>query len=196
VTDDLSTASSDDLEAELARRRTAPAAAPRRIPTHVLVGGIAVAGLVVGSMGPWAKVGALASVSGLDGSNDGWIVIVAAVIAAVGLYAHYGGGRGGATLAMIGGGLALAITVYDWNDIDGRPIVQVGWGLNVAVLSALTLVLAMVDVVFRRRDAVGQESGPAVAQSWPRRWWRLLALVGLFFALIAGLLIYAAITNS
>src|SRR5512140_273510 len=146
-----------ELESELARRRavaqtdtvTAPAPTASR-PRHLIVSGVAVAGLALGAIGPWAKaLGGLASVGGLDGSNDGWLVLLCAALAAMGLYTFSQNQRGTA-LALLAGLAASAVALYDRNRIDNAgPLVQVGWGLNLALISGAAFTITMADWLFR-----------------------------------------------
>ncbi len=48
-----------------------------RLSNLVWLGFAAAAGMVIGGFGPWGKVVGLVntSISGTDGSNDGWIVV-------------------------------------------------------------------------------------------------------------------------
>src|SRR4051794_36379945 len=96
--------------------------------------------MVLGAFGPWVK--ALGqSVSGTDGSNDGWAI---AGIALLGALLFYGARerRAGAVFAFLAGGGGVAITLYDRHNVQhaidqGGSLVQglasVGWGLNLAL---------------------------------------------------------------
>jgi hypothetical protein len=58
------------------------------VPFWWAVGSLA--GMALGAFGPWVTVVgfASASVAGTDGSNDGWVVVAAAVAALVALLVH------------------------------------------------------------------------------------------------------------
>lgn len=105
---------------------------------------VAVVILIAGSLGPWAKVAFLTK-NGLDG--DGVITLVLALVA--GLAVLVSGVRSrppSRVLLGICGVLALAVTVFDVIDVSGteagRISVSVGWGLWVALLGSLVLLVA------------------------------------------------------
>lgn len=125
---------------------TAPTAGRRR---GFLFWALASAGfMTIGSFGPW--IGAFgASVAGTDGSNDGWLVVAAAVIGAVCLAAtrNY---RGGGLWALLGGVIASIVTIYDRSHAShliGRQsalvqaVVHIGWGLNLAMVASISFAL-------------------------------------------------------
>src|SRR5438270_335621 len=96
--------------------------------------------MVVGAFGPWLKVLGQ-SVSGTDGSNDGWLVVAAAVIGGL-LYYATRDSRGGAVWALIAGIAGIAVTLYDRSNVQNaldksgafaQALVQIGWGLNLAL---------------------------------------------------------------
>jgi hypothetical protein len=119
----------------------------RQLPTVAWFGIAAAAAMIVGSFGPWAKV-LFASVSGTDGANDGWLVVIAALIggACFILYSR----RPGLLLplvAAIAGGAGTVVTIYDRRNLtsadDGSEFtgfVQVGWGMNLAMSASVALV--------------------------------------------------------
>src|SRR5436309_14409061 len=71
--------------------------------------------MVIGAFGPWVK--ALGqSVGGTDGSNDGWLVVAAAVIGGLLFYAtrtH----RTAGVWALLGGIGGVAVTLYDRSQV-------------------------------------------------------------------------------
>ena len=105
--------------------------------------------MAVGAFGPWLKALAF-SVSGTDGSNDGWIVLAAAVggalFAFVGRESEFGG-----LWAVLAGALATATTIYDRVHISHkidqggtlvRELASVGWGLNLDLVASISLAVA------------------------------------------------------
>ena len=73
--------------------------------------------MVVGSFGPWAKVPG-STVSGIDGSNDGWFVVAIAVVAgAVFLWKRRKTQAGFA--AIVGGVLGASVAMYDRSQPEG-----------------------------------------------------------------------------
>jgi hypothetical protein len=105
--------------------------------------------MVVGAFGPWVK--ALGqSVGGTDGSNDGWLVVAAAVISGLLFYAMRAQ-RAAAVWPLLGGIAGLAITLYDRSNVQnaidkGGPfaqaLVQVGWGLNLGLAASASMTVA------------------------------------------------------
>ncbi|MES1246188.1 MAG: zinc ribbon domain-containing protein [Actinomycetota bacterium] len=114
----------------------------------VMWAGVSLALMLVGSFGPWVKALGI-SVSGTDGGNDGWAVIVVGVIVAL---LVYGGRRvrNGGWSALIGGIGGAAITIHDRSHLSAainqggsftRALVQVGWGLNAAMIGSISLAI-------------------------------------------------------
>jgi hypothetical protein len=74
------------------------------------------------------------SVSGTDGSNDGWIVVVIAVASAA-LFGWKRESRAAGISAVVGGALTALVTIYDRQNLTPRSddgelregLVQVGW---------------------------------------------------------------------
>jgi hypothetical protein len=112
--------------------------------------------MIVGAFGPWVHALGI-SVAGTDGSNDGWIVIVAAAVGGLCFY-KIRSERTGAVWAIIAGIVGIAVTLYDRTNMQhaikkggafAQALVQVGWGLNLALVASVSLAVAGV-VVFRR----------------------------------------------
>ena len=104
--------------------------------------------MVIGAFGPWAKVLAV-SISGTEGGNDGWFVVAIAVVAgAVFLWTRETTQAGYAAIA--GGVLGASIAIYDRTNVKDAAsengqlgeLVQVGWGLNLALVASISLALA------------------------------------------------------
>ena len=116
--------------------------------------------MVVGAFGPWVK--ALGqSVGGTDGCNDGWLVVAAAVIGGALFYATRAN-RGGGVWALLGGIAGVAITLYDRSNVQNaidkggaftRALVQVGWGLNLALAASASMAVAGAVYWFQTREA-------------------------------------------
>jgi hypothetical protein len=106
--------------------------------------------MVLGAFGPWVKAFGM-SASGTDGSNDGWLVVGAAVIGG-GLFAlARNSKRLSGLVAILGGVLGVAVTLYDRHHVqsviqDGgalvQGLVQIGWGLNLALAASVSLAVA------------------------------------------------------
>ena len=105
------------------------------------ISALGIAAMVIGSFGPWAKIAVLgASVCGVDGSNDGWGILVLALIAGVTLM----GGRWlGVAVASV---IALAISYYDRTHVQhvagkASVLLTVGWGLNLVLAGAVAMLV-------------------------------------------------------
>ncbi|MDT4891481.1 MAG: hypothetical protein QOE97_516 [Pseudonocardiales bacterium] len=115
--------------------------------------------MVLGAFGPWVK--ALGqSVGGTDGSNDGWLVVAAAVIGGALFYATRAH-RGGGVWAMLGGVAGVAVTLYDRSNVQNaidkggtftQALVQIGWGLNLALAASASMTAAGAVYWFQTRE--------------------------------------------
>jgi len=127
-----------------------------------------VAAMVVGSFGPWAKAFAF-TVSGTDGSNDGWLVVAGAVLAALALWAYSRSTtRWLPIVNVLVGAAGTAITLYDRHEITTADddagifngVVQVGWGLNLALAGSVAVAVASIALA-----AAGRVHGDATQSS-------------------------------
>jgi hypothetical protein len=105
--------------------------------------------MLIGAFGPWVKALGV-SVSGTDGSNDGWVVVVAALFGGV-LAAITYKNRGAGFFALIGGVAGLSTAAYDRNNVQDkisnggdllRSVASVGWGLNLCLFASISLAIA------------------------------------------------------
>jgi hypothetical protein len=103
--------------------------------------------MALGAVGPWAHILTL-SIGGLDGSNDGGIVIGLAVL---GLLCVLGSSNPSlALLAVVAGVAGAAVTASARHHVtsmiaDAGPfgaLASVGWGLNLALAGSVSLALA------------------------------------------------------
>lgn len=122
--------------------------------------------MIVGSVGPWAKV-AIFTVNGTDDGKDGWIVLVAAVVAAlllVGMLLTRR--RPFAIVSVIVGLIGAGTSGYDIHDINSTAsahnlpgdLVSTQWGIWVALVGSISLAIASVALWLETRRA----RGPAV----------------------------------
>ena len=104
--------------------------------------------MVVGAFGPWVELLGLTA-RGTDSGNDGWLVIAVAVVAgAIFLWQRRTIRAGAAAIA--GGVLGAIITIYDRSNVGDAAgesgqvgeLVQVGWGLSLAVVASISLAIA------------------------------------------------------
>jgi hypothetical protein len=122
--------------------------------------------MVLGAFGPWVK--ALGqSVGGTDGSNDGWLVVAAAVIGGLLFYVtreH----RAAGVWPFLGGIAGIGVTLYDRSNVQdainnggvlAQALVQVGWGLNLALAASVSTSLAAAVSWWQVRD-LGQPLPP------------------------------------
>jgi hypothetical protein len=107
--------------------------------------------MVVGGFGPWARVLGVISVSGTDG--DGWIVIVAALVAAglIFLQQRRRMGIWPFVVALLAAVIASVTTIYDWTDLnhvaDQTGLIHAGWGIYLATSGSVSLALACVGLL-------------------------------------------------
>src|SRR5581483_2419084 len=111
--------------------------------------GVSAGLMIIGSFGPW--IDALGqSVSGTDGSNDGWFVVAVAVAGALFMYGTRAN-RGAGLWALVAGGIGAVITIHDRSHVshaiaNGGALVQavsrIGWGLNLAMAASISLAFA------------------------------------------------------
>jgi hypothetical protein len=123
---------------------------------------------IVGAFGPWVKALGI-SVGGIDGSNDGWLVVAAA--ATGGLLFHLGRGRSGGGWALVGGVVGAGVTLYDRSHLQhainkagalGQALVQVGWGLNLALVASISMAIGGA-VAWRQQSALPEPLAPAAS---------------------------------
>lgn len=100
--------------------------------------------LFLAALLPWATLGPF-SESGLD-LGDGWITMVCAVLAGVGGAANFGEWRRGRSGVIALLGAASVITgIYNWNQITGSGLVDVGSGIWLTILAGLVVAAIGVD---------------------------------------------------
>ena len=121
--------------------------------------GIAVVvAMVVGGIGTWATAtfaGITVSVNGSD--RDGVIIIVCAVIIALGLFVV---SRATSFLALVAALAATGTAIYDLQDVAGADHVSVGWGLWVATLASLAAIAVTVMQLRATPPGAAQDDGP------------------------------------
>ncbi len=145
--------------------QTAQVSAPAKIIGWVILAFCALA--VIGCFGTWgsASAGGFGDVTvngfghvssrfgsqNADGSHDGTVVTIIAVIVAI-LAVVRGIGKfplGASIVAAIGGLLVAVIGLYDISDADSQ--ITIGWGLWLVVISGILMLLAGAAGIFKRR---------------------------------------------
>jgi hypothetical protein len=113
----------------------------------------ACAAMVVGAFGPWAKGLNVGTVRGTDYSDDGWLVVGCAVVAAALVFAGVRSGvRAPFVLAFFLGALSFGVALSDRHEVSNlEPIVQAGWGLSVALVGSAVLALGAGFLIVQRR---------------------------------------------
>jgi hypothetical protein len=105
--------------------------------------------MLIGAFGPWVKALGM-SVSGTDGSNDGWLVVGVVVVGGA-LVAGTRRYRAAGIWALLAGLAGAAVTLYDRHDVQNRiksagafaqSVASVGWGLNLALIASISLAAA------------------------------------------------------
>lgn len=116
--------------------------------SNLRVAGVAtVAAMVVGGIGTWAT-GFGESVSG--SSRDGVIVIVCAVIVAIGILVA---NRATSILAIVAALASTATAIYDFQDVQSASGVSVGWGLWLSVIASIVAIVVTIANTRRSGDA-------------------------------------------
>jgi hypothetical protein len=105
--------------------------------------------MIVGAIGPWGTALRVVDVSGTQG-GDGWLVIGAALVAAVVLFASpRDAGPVVALLAGIGGAI---VGFADLSDINSRgAFIRPAWGIYMVLLSSATLFVASLVLLLQKR---------------------------------------------
>jgi hypothetical protein len=105
--------------------------------------------MALGAFGPWVKVLGH-SVGGTDGSNDGWLVVAAAALGALIFSLQRNSQRSG-LWAVLGGIAGAGVTIYDRENVSSaiqsggalaQALVQIGWGLNLAMIASISFAIA------------------------------------------------------
>jgi uncharacterized membrane protein len=128
--------------------------------------------MLVGAFGPWAKVLGIVTINGTDGGRDGWIVVGAAAFAAVFLLIFLRlRKRWLLTLPILAGVVGAATAGYDISDINGLysntlgiSVVDTEWGIYVALVGSISLVLASIGLWLETKRRV---VAPDVAEMPP-----------------------------
>ena len=179
----------------------------KKIQWWVLASGVL---MVIGAFGTWELVGSDSDwagwfflhgrISGTDGSNDGWLVVVAAVIAG-GLVSLRRTSRDAGARALLGGVAGLAVTAYDLGNLQNAVgkgsgfegyDAHVGWGLVLALLASIWMAIAGLVAVVQARSApaaAGASSAPPVLPATVKLLLWTAGLVGLGIVGLIGLLI-------
>jgi hypothetical protein len=130
--------------------------------------------MVIGAFGPWVKVLGQ-SVGGTDGSNDGWLVVAAAVVGGLLFYVARGH-RSGGLWALLAGIAGIAVTLHDRSKVENaineggefaRALAQVGWGLNLALAASVSMAIAGLVYLFQQTRAQPPLARPAPPPSTP-----------------------------
>jgi hypothetical protein len=107
--------------------------------------------VIIGSLGPWATFGPF-SASGTQG--DGIVSMVFAIITAFMVWRWSGKpAMWKLAIGMLAAALALATTGYDVVNISGSGV-ALGWGLILALLGSVGLVVSAARLVRRRPSLV------------------------------------------
>ncbi|HEY7732352.1 MAG TPA: hypothetical protein VH950_15845 [Gaiellaceae bacterium] len=125
---------------------------PSRSGLFVWAAASAVA-MVVGALGPWTEGFFVASVSGVEDGNDGWLVIAASVAGAAAVYwAASRHALAGGAAAVVCGGVGAVVTLVERGQVEttgfGPFTAEAGWGLTLAMLASFSLLLAGIAVFF------------------------------------------------
>ena len=123
--------------------------------------------MVMGAFGPWINALGV-GVSGLEGSNDGWIVLCAGLLGGLLFFGTHTSAYAG-VWALMAGVIGSVTTIYDRHHISsviakGGPlasaVAHIGWGLNLAMLASISLTIGGI-VWLRSAQAVDVTRHPA-----------------------------------
>jgi hypothetical protein len=136
------------------------------VPKSLLAALVGLILMVVGAVGPWASVLGVLTINGTDDGKDGWIVIVAAALAAVliGLSA-FTRRRWLLLLAVLAAASGAATAAYDIGDIktlapsEGGRAVDTEWGIYLALVGSIVVAGACFAAFFQARRLTAPASG-------------------------------------
>jgi hypothetical protein len=118
------------------------------LPKSLLAAGLSLVLMVVGAIGPWAKVLGIITINGTSGGRDGWVVIGAAGIALVGLIIVAATRRRWfALIPALAGAAGAATAAYDITDINGfyqGGVASAQWGIYIALVGSVGLMLSSI----------------------------------------------------
>jgi hypothetical protein len=113
--------------------------------------------MVVGAFGPWVTVLGT-TINGTDDSKDGWLVLSAAVLAALLLVGYALRRHAWFTIvAMLIGLVSAAIAGYDIADTNNMAsqvpagLVSTEWGIYLSLVASISLALATLAVLLQTR---------------------------------------------
>lgn len=120
------------------------------------------AAMVIGAFSPWMKLFGHSS-RGIDGINDGWLVVIAAV--AGGAAFSWKRDRASAGVVIGCGCLGGAIAIYDRMLISDTArgtggLIQVGWGVNLAIIASTSFAAAGLVWILKPEDANVSAASP------------------------------------
>jgi hypothetical protein len=124
--------------------------------------------MIIGGAGPWAEALEIVTVNGTSG--DGWIVIIAALIAVVMLFV-WNGRRGSAwplVVAALLGALSALVAIVDIASIEalvdeqfaGAEVVDAAWGIYLGLIASLVLAVAAVATALTRPHRPATPAAP------------------------------------
>ena len=120
--------------------------------------------MAVGAFGPWVTVLGLITINGTDGARDGWVVLGAALAAGAVLLLRRRRSWP-AVLCLLAGVVGAATVGYDMHDIEaalGDNAAELRWGIYVALLGSISLIVASAALIFERRRSRPASEAPAV----------------------------------
>lgn len=117
-----------------------------------------IAAMAIGAFGPWASaLGGLVTITGTSGQRDGWLVLVAAGVAAVFLAVFAARHRENSAIwVSVIAGLGGAVCVYDLIDLHKYGLaLHPDWGIYLALAGAVATVAAAVVLAVRADRVAG-----------------------------------------
>jgi peptidoglycan/LPS O-acetylase OafA/YrhL len=131
-------------------------ASNRHVPSRVAY--LALAAAAIGVFLPWTQDGPV-HLDGLDGPNNGWLVLIVAGIALCWMRSM---GRGSlvASAAVCGSALVIGLTaVNDW--VDGRRVLDATGAYGVMIVVGASVILAAAAAIHIPRPRQARHRGSA-----------------------------------
>lgn len=119
---------------------------------------VAIAAVLVGTFSTWATAGSV-TLNGVEGPNDGWLVVILAVCA-VGWARMMLRGSWVGAVGVLGASLVIAWTAYE-DRRDARDVLEASTGHGLVLVAAGSVVLGATAVVVGIGLARSRRQSPA-----------------------------------
>lgn len=123
------------------------------------------AAMVVGAFSPWMKIFSGTS-RGIDGVNDGWLVVIAAVTGGAAFLWKRDMASAGVVIGCgcLGGAFAIYDRMLTSDLAEGTGgLIRVGWGVNLTIIASISLAAAGLVWVLTSGSTAGPATSPVGA---------------------------------